>query len=546
MALPDSERRRRLRAARLIPRDFMQIQKTNDRRTAPKCSSLKGLRVLFLPKNSRTAYFRSILEDARERLDWDVSVVCPYAFQDVWRGAVKNDRSYFPMPDFGDHQSWETDSDKVAEIDDFIGWCERATGISAGRVLLAGERYLGRGFSLPNYYWFHDRIAKRVLADNTEPSRIVRRMFAFARDTLRDARPDVVMSGEWADPICFCFLLAARTMQIRTVVNRPSKIWSGRCYWSDDLLAFNRLSKESAGRRGERNAAVSTRAIDRIADFRSTPATLGYVKQNWESDARKSWLAGHADLARFFWAQLRYQLQGRNGPRPKPALQLTLEHYRRPFLKWRQKGLFAQFDEQELGDTRFIYFAMHKDPEQALNFQGSIWSNQYNTIALLCGVLPTGYKFLVREHRRNAGRRRTRFYNELSRLPGVVLVDSFDDQFKYIKNADLVVTDNGSTGWEGLLLNRRVITLADTFYDGCALSVRFNDTARLAELVVDFLAKPEAGNSAAHDAALGRLLDAEWEMSMPLDDTGHDATFDTLARVLSLTSEQRVRKSKPA
>ena len=192
---------------------------------------------------------------------------------------------------------------------------------------------------------------------------------------------------------------------------------------------------------------------------------------------------------------------------------------------------FRSFSADALREMRYLYVAMHKDPEQALNGQAPFWSNQYNTMALLCSVLPAGYKLLVREHRRNAGRRPTRFYRDLSRLPSVVLVDAFDDQFKYITNADLIVTENGSTGWEGLLLGRRVITLADNFYQAAGLARRVREPEELAATVVEMLQQQPVKDAAAHDQALGWVLDAEWETTVPLDED--DAALDLLAEMLS-------------
>ena len=40
-----------------------------------------------------------------------------------------------------------------------------------------------------------------------------------------------------------------------------------------------------------------------------------------------------------------------------------------------------------------------------------------------------------------------------------------DNQFKYILNAKVVITDNGTSGWESILLNIPMINLCDTFYD---------------------------------------------------------------------------------
>ena len=494
-------------------------------------TATKRPRVLFLPKNSRTGYFRALLAAGRAKLNWQIDVVCPDSDRPVWRDAVSSPDAFHLLPQFSERQAWEDDPGRVAEIDALIGECERANGVSASRIILTGERDIGRGFSRAYYYWFHNKIARRVLADNNEPFRIVRRIFAFALETINESKPDLVLAGEWADPVCFTFYIVARRMGIRCTVNRPSKIWSGRCYWSDDLRWYNLAARDRVAGMRASGAPVSDRARERIASFRSAPTTLGYVRKNWDADERRRWFGAHTELLRLLAAQLRHYFARRSGPQPKPALQLAFDHYRRPLLKWRQARYFRGFGADELREMRYLYVAMHKDPEQALNGQAPFWSNQYNTIALLCSLLPAGYKLLVREHRRNVGRRPTRFYQDLSRLPSVILVESFDDQFKYITNADLIVTENGSTGWEGLLLGRRVITLADNFYQAAGLAHRVRDPEQLPASVVEILQQSAMKDANAYDQALGWILDAEWETTVPLDRV--DAALDQLAEMLS-------------
>ena len=70
-------------------------------------------------------------------------------------------------------------------------------------------------------------------------------------------------------------------------------------------------------------------------------------------------------------------------------------------------------------------------------------------------IIPFGYTLLIKEHRGTWGRRKTEFYTFLNNLPNVEFISPFDDQYKYIKNANLIITDNGSTGWEGILLKKK-------------------------------------------------------------------------------------------
>ena len=515
----------------------MQDTLTAAVKSAPSKSALKALRVLFLPKNSRTSYFRSFLEAAFRREAWDLRVVCAEASRKTWRHAVAGDDCFHSVPDFGVPQDWEKDADRVAAIDAFIAECEQATGISAGRIVLAGERDIGRGFSKPIYYWFHNRIARNVMRDNAEPFRIVRRMFAFARSVLEAAPPDLVIAGEWADPMCFTFYLAARRLGIRCAANRYSKVWSGRCFWSSGMLMYNDLGRAKSQTRRDAQAPISDHSRDHIAAFRSKPKMVGYLKAIWDKIDRTNWWNRHVELARHLAVEIRHHVKRYGGPPPKPALRLLFDFYRRQWLEWRNARFFRSFDDESLERTRYIYLPLHKDPEQALNYQAPFWVYQLSTVELASSSLPAGYKLMVREHRTNPSRRSPRFYKQLASIPGVVLIDGYDSQFKYLKHADLVLTENGASAWEGLLLGRRVITLTECFFDGANLGLRVRDPELLSRSVLEILDNPAVEDDVAYDHALGCYLDAEWETSAPLEPEGHVRALELLAELQSLPAE---------
>ena len=120
--------------------------------------------------------------------------------------------------------------------------------------------------------------------------------------------------------------------------------------------------------------------------------------------------------------------------------------------------------------------ALHKEPELAINFQVPLWHSQKSLIAWISKNLPCGYRLLVRDHRKNDGRRPTAFYQDILRYPGVDLISPFDSQFKYIRNAGLIITDNGTTGWEGLIFGKRVISFARNFYEPTGLTERLEQS----------------------------------------------------------------------
>jgi hypothetical protein len=392
---------------------------TTARSGGRETSPVDGLRVLFMPKNSRVPYFEAFLRAARREHDWTIEIVCPPISVESWRRAAGSDTRFAVVPDFNKTLAWEDDAAVVGGLDDFIGQCERTSAIPAGRILLAGERNIGRGFSQACYYWLSSEASQRALTDNATPFDFVRRMFAFARETIRSGRPDLIVFGEWADPLCFTFYLVARQMGVRCVVNRHSKMWSNRCFWSEDPLMYNDAARKQVAGRRARDAEVSAHSRDHIAAFRAAPTTSAYVRERWNVVERRHWFRHHATLARAFAVEFRHYLRATGGPTPKSARQLLVEHYRQPLLRWRQARFFRRLTKEELQATRYIYMSMHKDPELGLNYQAPFWYEQYNTAALVAAALPAGYKLLVREHRKNTGRRPSRFYKELSRLPGI-------------------------------------------------------------------------------------------------------------------------------
>ena len=74
----------------------------------------------------------------------------------------------------------------------------------------------------------------------------------------------------------------------------------------------------------------------------------------------------------------------------------------------------------------------------------------------------------------------------IKKLGNVRLINPFDEQFKYIKNSDLVITDNGTSGWEALILKKPLINLSDSFYDILS-NYKVNRLSKLGETMINIL-----------------------------------------------------------
>jgi hypothetical protein len=127
----------------------------------------------------------------------------------------------------------------------------------------------------------------------------------------------------------------------------------------------------------------------------------------------------------------------------------------------------------------------------------------------------------------------------LSTIPNVTLLDPFDSQFKYLRHASLIVTENGSSGWEGLVLGRPVITLASTFYDGAGLGAKIGNPEKLNAAILDALTKPAIADAQAYDHALGCMVDAEFETTFPTNKSGAPAALDLLTATVAGALQSR-------
>jgi len=477
--------------------------------------TLEGLRVLALPSSGfapEKHYIFQPLLAAKARWNWHIDILCSAKPPKEYDQLVAPSGRYFARPMMTEHEAWEDDPQAVAKVDQLIKEIEIASGIPTGQIVLAADSKIGRGFVAPVINLGRNVTSRIVERDNREPYRAARRLFRFADEMLEACAPDLVYSYEWAKPWLFTVWLAAHRRGIPCVVVRRSKLRSDHCYVTADRLMFNVAARGLAAAKRDAKAKVSDAAIEYIRAFREQPRMVNYVKAKWQEKAKNTWLNWHVSWARSTASSmLKTMVQPANVRRVVKAGRKLFDFNRKLVRARRQKRFFSVFSPTELAAMNYIYFPLHKETDLPVNFQATAWFDQQNTIRLLASVAPNGYRLLVREHRHNFGLRSSRYYRELAQLPNVVLVDAFDSQFKYIENADLIVTENGSSGWEGLLLGRRVLTLANTFFDGAGLARKLEKRDDLGGIIVQALSQPAVGDQSAHDRNLGYMVDAEFE-----------------------------------
>ena len=126
----------------------------------------------------------------------------------------------------------------------------------------------------------------------------------------------------------------------------------------------------------------------------------------------------------------------------------------------------------------------------------------------------------------------------MAAIPNVTLVNPFDPQFQYIQNADLVVTDNGSTGWEGILMKRRVLTLEKNFYEVLPQARKVDDPRILDSAVLAALNEPVQWDDPDYDGSIGCFLDAERATTLDIEAMHTDMSL-SISRIDELLAQRR-------
>jgi len=111
---------------------------------------------------------------------------------------------------------------------------------------------------------------------------------------------------------------------------------------------------------------------------------------------------------------------------------------------------------------RFVFFGLHMQPESSVDVWAPFYSNQIWVIELLARSIPPSHKLLIKIHKSDAANYSRKQLDHITSLPGVEIVDPFADGQNFIRQADVIVSIQGTIGLEGALYGKPVIMLGDS------------------------------------------------------------------------------------
>lgn len=125
---------------------------------------------------------------------------------------------------------------------------------------------------------------------------------------------------------------------------------------------------------------------------------------------------------------------------------------------------YLKFDTCDLS-KKFYYYPMHVEPEAVILYWGDgIYKNQIKLIENIAAQLPPETFLYVKIHPLDKQNRPISDYLRIKAIPNVKLIDPEISSHELLKYSEGVITINGTTGFESILLNKPVIILGNSIY----------------------------------------------------------------------------------
>ena len=148
---------------------------------------------------------------------------------------------------------------------------------------------------------------------------------------------------------------------------------------------------------------------------------------------------------------------------PDPLRSLMFAGLINPARAWLMSRRMATgyITDDELRQTRYVFYPLHAEPEVSLLVYGRPFVNQIEVIRQLAISLPIDMQLVVKEHPWMVGKRSQSFYRKLLNIPRVRLARPEIPARDLIRPASLVAVITGSVALEALILQKPAITFGD-------------------------------------------------------------------------------------
>ena len=134
---------------------------------------------------------------------------------------------------------------------------------------------------------------------------------------------------------------------------------------------------------------------------------------------------------------------------------------------------------------KYVYFPLHKQPEQVTSIWGGIYVDQVLAIERLSKIIPNDWLIYVKENPKQKGAYRDHlFFERLKLIPNLFFLSREADTFELTKNSQFVATIVGTVGWEAITGGKNVLFFGwGTWYKSLPGAYEYRDDINIDDLV---------------------------------------------------------------
>jgi hypothetical protein len=148
----------------------------------------------------------------------------------------------------------------------------------------------------------------------------------------------------------------------------------------------------------------------------------------------------------------------------------------------------------------YLFFGLHTQPESAIDVWAPFYANQLSVLEALVLAMPVSHRLLVKIHKSDAANYTAAQLARMQALPGLDLVQPFADSRRFVDQADMIISIQGTMGLEAALLGKPVIMLGDSPVVKFPSAARIGELSELPALIRRMLERKPPARSAILDA----------------------------------------------
>lgn len=290
-------------------------------------------------------------------------------------------------------------------------------------------------------------------------------LLAYWHGVLLTYKPDVIVFSEIPHEVySFVIYEIAKLLGIQTVMFENILAYDRLMYFSDYRMGNDILAHQAAQgfpiscNPAEMSPSVRDYYYEQTGQKNAAPQYIGgfkYEHTGWRKIIRHS---------RAIWPFVKDGSIFERGTR-----------YFFKLFKLNVKKEYAQYETVADLEKKYVYFALHYQPERTTSPQGDVYVDQLLAIRTVAAALPPGWVLYVKEHptqwlphgKNFTPYRYEGFYKSIAELKQTKLIPVHTNTFDLTNKAQAVVTITGIPGFEAVLRGIPALIFGYPYYMHC-------------------------------------------------------------------------------